>query len=128
MEQLLQAVSYTHLDVYKRQGLSTVATDTRTGTEYLDKTKTGMQVFGEDQSYIFMPILQDKLVGYTVKLYQTLLSKGYSVDDIAVLSCYNVGDYGTVDVYKRQDIRCVSIYLIRKVCIVATLLLLIQFS
>ena len=76
-------------------------TDTRTGTEYLDKTKTGMQVFGEDQSYIFMPILQDKLVGYTVKLYQTLLSKGYSVDDIAVLSCYNVGDYGTVALNKK---------------------------
>ena len=42
---------------YGKGGLSTVATDTRTGTEYLDKTKTGMQVFGEDQSYIFMPIL-----------------------------------------------------------------------
>ena len=86
---------------YGKGGLSTVATDTRTGTEYLDKTKTGMQVFGEDQSYIFMPILQDKLVGYTVKLYQTLLSKGYSVDDIAVLSCYNVGDYGTVALNKK---------------------------
>ena len=86
---------------YGKGGLSTVATDTRTGTEYLDKTKTGMQVFGEDHSYIFMPILQDKLVGYTVKLYQTLLSKGYSVDDIAVLSCYNVGDYGTVALNKK---------------------------
>lgn len=86
---------------YGKGGLSTVATDTRTGTEYLNKTKTGMQVFGEDQSYIFMPILQDKLVGYTVKLYQTLLSKGYSVDDIAVLSCYNVGDYGTVALNKK---------------------------
>ena len=86
---------------YGKGGLSTVATDTRTGTEYLDKTKTGMQVFGEDQSYIFMPILQDKLVDYTVKLYKTLLTKGYSVDDIAVLSCYNVGDYGTVELNKK---------------------------
>lgn len=86
---------------YGKGGLSTVATDTRTGTEYLDKTKTGMQVFGEDQSYIFMPILQDKLVDYTVKLYKTLLSKGYSVDDIAVLSCYNVGNYGTMELNKK---------------------------
>lgn len=86
---------------YGKGGLSTVATDTRTGTEYLDKTKTGMQVFGEDQSYIFMPILQDKLVDYTVKLYKTLLSKGYSVDDIAVLSCYNVGNYGTIELNKK---------------------------
>lgn len=86
---------------YGKGGLSTVATDTRTGNEYLDKTKTGMQVFGEDQSYIFMPILQDKLVDYTVKLYKTLLSKGYSVDDIAVLSCYNVGNYGTIELNKK---------------------------
>ncbi len=86
---------------YGKGGLSTVATDTRTSTEYLDKNKSGMQIFGEDQSYIFMPLLQDKLVNYTVQLYQTLLSKGYSVDDVAVLSCYNVGDYGTVALNKK---------------------------
>ena len=89
---------------YGKGGLSTVATDTRTSTEYLDKSKSGMQIFGKDQSYIFMPLLQEKLVNYTVQLYKTLLSKGYSVDDIAVLSCYNVGDYGTVTLNKKiQD-------------------------
>lgn len=89
---------------YGKGGLSTVATDTRTSIEYLDKSKSGMQIFGEDQSYIFMPLLQEKLVNYTVQLYKTLLSKGYSVDDIAVLSCYNVGDYGTVALNKKiQD-------------------------
>lgn len=86
---------------YGEGGLSTVATDTRTSTEYLDKSKNGMQIFGEDQSYIFMPLTQEKLVNYTVQLYKTLLSKGYSVDDIAVLSCYNVGEYGTVELNKR---------------------------
>lgn len=89
---------------YGKGGLSTVATDTRTSKEYLDKSKRGMQIFGEDQSYIFMPLLQEKLVDYTVELYKTLLSKGYGVDDIAVLSCYNVGDYGTVELNKKiQD-------------------------
>ena len=86
---------------YGKGGLSTVATDTRTSTEYLNKNKSGMQVFGEDQSYIFMPMLQDRLVDYTVKLYQTLLEKGYSIEDIAILSCYNVGDYGTVALNKK---------------------------
>lgn len=86
---------------YGKGGLSTVATDTRTSTEYLDKEKSGMQIFGEDQSYIFMPMLQDKLVNYTVQLYQTLLKKGYCIDDIAILSCYNVGDYGTVALNKK---------------------------
>lgn len=86
---------------YGKGGLSTVATDTRTSTEYLDKTQSGMQIFGEDQSYIFMPVLQEKIVNYTVQLYKALLSKGYCVEDIAVLSCYNVGDYGTVALNKK---------------------------
>ena len=86
---------------YGKGGLSTVATDARTQTEYLDKNKKGMQVFGEDQSYIFMPLQQDEIVDYTVKLYKTLLTKGYSVEDIAVLSCYNVGDYGVIELNKR---------------------------
>ena len=86
---------------YGKGGLSTVATDARTQTEYLDKNKKGMQVFGEDQSYIFMPLQQDGIVDYTVKLYKTLLTKGYSVEDIAVLSCYNVGDYGVIELNKR---------------------------
>ena len=86
---------------YGKGGLSTVATDARTQTEYLDKNKKGMQVFGEDQSYIFMPLQQDRIVDYTVKLYKTLLTKGYSVEDIAVLSCYNVGDYGVIELNKR---------------------------
>ena len=86
---------------YGTGGLSTVATDTRTGTEYLDKSNSGMQAFGDDQSYIFMPMTQDKIVDYTVKLYQTLLAKGYSFEDIAVLSCYNVGDYGTTALNKK---------------------------
>lgn len=86
---------------YGKGGLSTVATDARTQTEYLDKNKKGMQVFGEDQSYIFMPLQQDGIVDYTVKLYKRLLTKGYSVEDIAVLSCYNVGDYGVIELNKR---------------------------
>ena len=86
---------------YGKGGLSTVATDARTQTEFLDKNKKGMQVFGEDQSYIFMPLQQDGIVDYTVKLYKTLLTKGYKVEDIAVLSCYNVGDYGVTELNKR---------------------------
>ena len=86
---------------YGKGGLSTVATDTRTGTEYLDKTKSGMQAFGEDNSYIFMALTQDKIVDYTVKLYQKILTQGYNIEDIAVLSCYNAGDYGTVELNKR---------------------------
>ena len=86
---------------YGKGGLSTIATDTRNSIEYLNKDKNGMQMFGEDQSYIFMKLTQDKIVDYTVQLYKSILTKGYSIEDIAVLSCYNVGDYGTVVLNKK---------------------------
>lgn len=35
------------------------------------------------------------------EVIRTLLTKGYSVEDIAVLSCYNVGDYGVIELNKR---------------------------
>lgn len=86
---------------YGNGGLSTVATDIRLSKKYLDEKNKNMQVFGEDKSYIFMPIDQDKIVSYTVKLYQTLLRKGNRIEDIGVLTCYNVGDYGTVALNKK---------------------------
>lgn len=86
---------------YGKGGLSTAATDTREGKEYLDKNQNGMQAFGDDKSYIFMPLSQDKLVDYAVNVYKTVLKQGYNIEDIALLSCYNVGDYGTVELNKR---------------------------
>lgn len=86
---------------YGKGGLSTVATDTREAKEYLDKNQNGMQAFGDDKSYIFMPLSQDKLVDYAVNVYKTVLNQGYNIEDIALLSCYNVGDYGTVELNKR---------------------------
>ena len=86
---------------YGKGGLSTAATDTREGKEYLDKNQNGMQAFGDDKSYIFMPLSQDKLVDYAVNVYKTVLKQGYNIEDIALLSCYNVGNYGTVELNKR---------------------------
>ena len=86
---------------YGKGGLSTAATDTREGKEYLDKNQNGMQAFGDDKSYIFMPLSQDKLVDHAVNVYKTVLKQGYNIEDIALLSCYNVGDYGTLELNKR---------------------------
>lgn len=86
---------------YGEGGLSTVATDTRLSQEYLDKAKQGLQVFGEDNSYAFMALDQTKMLDYTVKLYKGLLAKGNTIEDIGVLTCYNVGDYGTVALNKK---------------------------
>lgn len=86
---------------YGHGGLSTVATDIRMSKEYLEKNKSGMQAFGEDNSYIFVEKPQEKTIDYVVQLYKTLLNKGYTIEDIVVISSYNVGDYGTVALNKK---------------------------
>lgn len=87
---------------YGTGGLSTIATDTRMQNEYLDRSKkTGMQVFGDDKSYIFMGLNKEKIVDYSVNLYKSLIKKGYKKEDIVVLSCYNVGDYGVIELNKK---------------------------
>lgn len=93
-------ITLTKIFRYGKGGLSTVATDTRNGDKYL-ADETNIQIFGEDKSYVYMPVVQDKMVDYSVELYKKLLNKGYNFEDIAVISCYNVGDYGTNVINKR---------------------------
>lgn len=97
---LIPTVTLDKIFRYGEGGLMTVATDIRMQKEYLDKNKKGLQVFGKDKSYAFMPVTQDRIVDYTVSVYKKILSQGYKLDDIAVLSCYNKGEYGTVKINK----------------------------
>lgn len=80
---------------YGAGGLATAATDTRMSKKYLSEENGKMQVFGEDKSYVFFPLKQEKILGNTVALYKKLLGDGYKTEDISVLSCYNIGEYGT---------------------------------
>ena len=86
---------------YGSGGLSTVATDVRKGKKYLCENKSNIQVFGEDKSYISVMLPQDKLVDYAVNIYKSVINQGYNIEDVALLSCYNVGDYGTIELNKR---------------------------
>ena len=90
---------------YGEGGLSTVATNTRQGIPYLQDAVNGIQSFGNDKSYSFIPITQERLVDYVAKLYKALIKdKGYSIEDVVILSSYNVGQYGTIEINKRiQD-------------------------
>lgn len=99
---LIPTVKLTKVFRYGTGGLSTIATDTRKQNQYLDKSKKiGLQAFGEDNSYVFMGIEKEKIVDYAVSLYKKLIDKGYKVEDVVVLSCYNVGDYGVIELNKR---------------------------
>lgn len=76
---------------YKDGGLAKVATDTRNGESFL--IGDSVQFFGDD--FVFVPTAKDTLMNKIISAYKKMQDKGGTVDDIVVLSAYNVGEYGT---------------------------------
>ncbi len=92
---IIPAVSLTKIFRYGKGGILTVATKTRNSEIFLNDSLKP-QIFGEDKSYVFIHTPQDKIINSVIKIYNKLLQKGYSKEDIMVLSTYNIGDYGTL--------------------------------
>ena len=76
---------------YKDGGLAKVATDTRNGNDFL--LGDGVQKFGDD--FIFVPTSKDTLTEKILSAYKKMQEKGGTVDDIIIISAYNVGEHGT---------------------------------
>lgn len=79
---------------YGSSGISTVATDTRNGAEYLSLTgqllcENGAKV----TDYIFVPV-DEKPIEQIINEYDKL-RETYSDDEILIISPYNVGAFGT---------------------------------
>ena len=81
---------------YGEGGLMRIATDVRFCKPYLTKDiQNGYAVFGKNKDYMFIDLASDQIPRQAVELYKKLLGKGYSVNDIQVLTSKNVGDCGT---------------------------------
>ena len=92
-------VSLTQIFRYGEGGILTVATNTRNSEKFLvDSQKP--QIFGEDKGYMFIPMQQEKVIANVIALYKKLLNTEYLREDIMILSSYNKGDYGTVNINK----------------------------
>lgn len=84
---------------YGKGGQLTIATKTRQSEKWLSDSKEP-QIFGEDKGYMFIPTQQEKLLNNVLALYKKLLTSGINTEDIMVLSAYNKGEYGTVNLNK----------------------------
>ena len=81
---------------YGEGGLMKVATDVRFCKPYLtSKNKSKHTIFGTNKDYVFVDLASNSVPKYAVALYKKLLDKGYSIEDIQVLTAKNVGDCGT---------------------------------
>lgn len=91
-------VTLTKIFRYNSSGIINVATDIRMGKQYLPKTKDNMININGNKDYTFIKSSNENTLKSVVTLYKKLLNNGCKVEDIQVLSSYNKGDYGTVNI------------------------------
>lgn len=90
----IPVVKLTKVFRYGIGSLTTVATDIRNGKPYL--SNNGEKIFDNptnNQDYSFVYV-NDNPLQQVIEQYEKLLKK-YSVKDIMVLTCFNVGNFGT---------------------------------
>lgn len=92
---MIPTVSLTKVFRYGKGGLSTVATDIRNGSSSTINNKDEIQIIGDDKGFTFIPLMPDRAIDYIVKMYKTLLSKGFTIKDIMVVVAQNKGKYGS---------------------------------
>lgn len=80
---------------YGEGGIMTVATNTKMGQPSFED-KSGVQVFGTNKDYTFISSSSPEHSFKTaVQLYEKLLQT-YSVEDVIMMSPYNVGELGSI--------------------------------
>ena len=93
---IIPTVTLTKVFRYGEGGLMKVATDVRFCKEYLTGINNQFTWCGTNKDYAFVNVGSDIMVKNAVALYKKLLSQGYKVEDIQLLTSYKKGDVGTV--------------------------------
>lgn len=93
---LIPTSTLTKVFRYNEGGLMKIATDVRYCKPYLTNAmKSKPTVFGVNKDYTFVDLPSDSIPKNTVALYKKLLKKGYSIQDIQILTAKKVGNCGT---------------------------------
>lgn len=93
---IIPTVTLTKVFRYGEGGLMKVATDVRFCKEYLNGITNQFTYFGENKDYAFVNVGSNIIVKNAVALYGKLLSQGYKIEDLQVLTAYKKGDYGQI--------------------------------
>ena len=94
--QIIPTVTLTKVFRYGEGGLMKVATDVRLSKPYLNNIHEQLTWFGANKDYAFVNIQNENIGRNATALYNKLLSQGYNVEDIQVLTAYRKGDAGSI--------------------------------
>jgi len=95
--QVIPTTTLTKIFRYQDGGLTRVATDIRTCKNYLPKDAEFHKTlnYGTDKDYSFVVSSDDMIVDEVTTLYKRLLDSGKAMNDIQVITAYNVGKTGS---------------------------------
>lgn len=91
---IIPTVTLSKVFRYTEGGLMKVATDVRLCKNFLPQQLDKFTWFGDNKDYAFINLDDKAVVKNVIELYKKLLSQGYKIEDIQVLSSYKKGDYG----------------------------------
>lgn len=83
---------------YDEGGQMQVATKIRNGQSFLPTSFQGVKILGTKKDFIYDETSQSLLISEVAKIYKKILNDGYTIDDVAILSAQNVGEYGTINI------------------------------
>ena len=92
---IIPTTTLTKVFRYGDGGLMKVATDVRFCKQYLSNVKNQITWYGTNKDYAFVKTDNTNILKNAVALYKKLLSQGYKIEDIQVLSSYKKGEVGT---------------------------------
>lgn len=95
---IIPTTTLTEVFRYGEGGLATIATKTRNGEKFIEDDFTGIKNFGLKKDFTFISVQQEASLGYLTKIYEKIYNKIQNAEDIMVLSAYNVGQYGTINI------------------------------
>lgn len=98
---LVPIVRLTKVFRYGTGGILTSATDIVNGRKYIPNSNDKVISIGNDDGYTFIKSDDKSIIKETVALYKKLITVGvdghiYKPEEIAVLTAYNKGDYGSI--------------------------------
>lgn len=93
---LIPTTTLTKIFRYGQGGILTAATDVRECKPYLTSITQKVTSIG-DGDYSFISSAGEDIVNDCLSLYALFIKQGNNVEDIQVLTAYNKGDYGTVE-------------------------------
>lgn len=103
---IIPTVKLTKVFRYGSGGILTVATDINNNNKFISDTCDKITYFGDNKDYAFIKSEDSKIINDVINVYKKIITKGingkvYKPEDIVVLTAYNKGDYGAVELNKK---------------------------